>query len=319
MNLPQTPWNKGTHCQYSKQTCSGSKISLFLNKGMKPTSDIHRDQATECEWRCRWMWTCHKSTKGLQITAWLLRHLLMLKSGGIFQHLTLTTWKMHKKLMNWIYWRRLFSCTKESNTENFLNMVFALTGGHDFKVWPFAFAEGDSSKASHDQLPVHKASIECCASVRVDVSYSFTSHLSILIHLSKYAATILDTCKACFYLTDDILLKKQDVSKLWTCRTYECWINSRGWITSILHSDCSLCTDPETPNIPLHQTPEQGHWVHHQHRSHIGCHHLHLYICPDPAEHPPQSTPPEYCKREQFSHCLICPAFLTYRKNVYHI
>lgn len=86
-------------------------------------------------------------------------------------------------------------------------MEFVLTGGHDFKVWPSAFAEGDSSKASRDQLAVHEASIERCASVRVDVSYSFTSHLSILTHLPKYAATILDTCKTYFYLTNDILLR----------------------------------------------------------------------------------------------------------------
>lgn len=91
--------------------------------------------------------------------------------------------------------------------ENFLNIEFVLTVGHDFKVWPSTFAEGDSSKASRDQLPIHEASIECRAFVRVDVSDSFTSHLSIFIHLPKYAATILDTCKTYFYLTNDILLK----------------------------------------------------------------------------------------------------------------
>lgn len=92
--------------------------------------------------------------------------------------------------------------------ENFLNMEFVLTFGHDFKVWPSAFAEDDSSEASRDQLPIHEASIECRAFVRVDVSYSFTSHLSILIHLPKYAATILDTCKTYFYFANDILLKR---------------------------------------------------------------------------------------------------------------
>lgn len=93
--------------------------------------------------------------------------------------------------------------------ENFLNIEFVLTVGHDFKVWPSAFAEGDSSKVSRDQLPIHKASIEWRASVRVDVSYSFTSHLSILIHLPKYAAAILDTCKTYIYLKNDILLKQK--------------------------------------------------------------------------------------------------------------
>lgn len=81
-------------------------------------------------------------------------------------------------------------------------MAFVLTVGYNFKAWPPAFAEGHSSKVSCNQLPVHEAPIECRASVRVDVSYSFTGHLSILIHLPKYAAAILDmpqdTCKTYF-------------------------------------------------------------------------------------------------------------------------
>lgn len=71
-------------------------------------------------------------------------------------------------------------------------MASILTVGYDFKVWPSTFAEGCSGEASRDQLPIHKASIECCPSVWVNVSYRFTGHLSILIHLPKYTATILD-------------------------------------------------------------------------------------------------------------------------------
>lgn len=79
----------------------------------------------------------------------------------------------------------------EHNMENF--RIISLTAGWDFKVWPPAFDAGHSGKVSLDQLPIHKASIKCCPSIRVDVSYRFTGHLFILIQFPKYTAAILDT------------------------------------------------------------------------------------------------------------------------------
>lgn len=188
-----------------------------------------------------------------------------------------------------------------------------LTVGWNFKDWPSTIAAGCSGKASHDQLPIHKGSIECCPSIRVDVSYRFTSHVSILIHLPKDTATILDIPQ---------YERKKGKPDIWknisSVVKDECWGNSQDGKTSILHNDCYFCTGLETLGILPHQILEQGHWVHHQHMSHIGHHHLHLYTCPDPAKHHPQRNPPECCERkiqQVFNFQNYKMSFLTYRKR----
>lgn len=56
---------------------------------------------------------------------------------------------------------------------------------------PLAVA-ADGGMASLNQLAVHEVSVQSRRPVRVDVGHTFTTHLSVVIHLSIHAASVLE-------------------------------------------------------------------------------------------------------------------------------
>lgn len=66
-----------------------------------------------------------------------------------------------------------------------------LTAGIDCKARPLAFT-ADCGVASLDQLAVHEASVQSRRPVGVDVGHAPACHLSVFVHLSIHAASVLE-------------------------------------------------------------------------------------------------------------------------------
>lgn len=71
-------------------------------------------------------------------------------------------------------------------------LLFVLTVGRGLEARPPVLVAAQAGQTGLDQLPVHEAAAQSRVSVRVDVGHRVAGHLSVLIHLPKHTAPVLD-------------------------------------------------------------------------------------------------------------------------------